>query len=233
MKKKALAAFLAAMMVLAAGCGAPAEKGTLPGGEPPIENNEDAEKDEIQADDQDKNDTDGAGDADKETAAKPGGGSSTAAKPGAGSGSAAGKPDAGAVKPGGNNGTSLQGSIEDIIAKIYAGVPDFGVNCSLTEVNGENSTYYLGTDSIDFVRAVASEPMMSSIAHSVVLVETKEGADISTVKKKIKENVDGRKWVCVGVEPENILVENVGNYVLLVMDEDAGTFMKQFKNLAK
>lgn len=106
-------------------------------------------------------------------------------------------------------------------------------SCSITEVTADNAQYYLGVTDIPYVRAIASEPMMSSVAHSVVLLEVKDGSDISSIKKQIKENVDGRKWICVGVEPENILVENIGNYVLLVMDEQASDIMKQFNSLKK
>ena len=37
---------------------------------------------------------------------------------------------------------------------------------------------------------LASEPMMGSIAHSVVLVRIKDGANIEDAKTKIKENVN-------------------------------------------
>lgn len=164
---------------------------------------------------------------------------------GSGTGNSAGKPSgsqSGAQKPGGSGtgsgstGTTskapISGSFEDIIKKIYEKV-GYDVSTSFTEVTADNAEYYLGTSGISFKKALASEPMMSSIAHSVVLLEAEDGADLKDIKKKIKENVDGRKWVCVGVEDEDILVGNVGNYVLLVMDEDSQDFMDAFLAMGK
>lgn len=45
--------------------------------------------------------------------------------------------------------------------------------------------------------------MIISVPHSVVVIEMNEGADIEAAKQSIKENADGRKWVCVGVEDED------------------------------
>lgn len=131
-----------------------------------------------------------------------------------------------------NNGPAISGSMEEIIGKIYEKA-GYQVETSNTEVTAENAEYYLGTEDIKFKKALASEPLMSSIAHSTVLVELEDGTDIAAVKKSIKDNVNGYKWVCVGVEPENILVENVGNYVLLVMDEKASDFMDAFTEMGK
>jgi len=45
-----------------------------------------------------------------------------------------------------------------------------------TEVNEENVEYFLGTKDIEYEEALASEPGIGSIAHSVVLVRVKDGA---------------------------------------------------------
>ena len=76
--------------------------------------------------------------------------------------------------------------------------------------------------------------MMGSIAHSVVLVRTKDNADIEGIKTKIKEKIDPRKWVCVGVEKEDVTVLNKGNLVALIMVQDETTREKlitAFNNL--
>ena len=54
----------------------------------------------------------------------------------------------------------------------------------------------------------------------ITLVRTKENADIESIKTKIKENVDPRKWICVGVEKEDVIVKNKGNLIILIMVED-------------
>lgn len=134
------------------------------------------------------------------------------------------------IQQGQDGAEALSGSFEDIIQSLYDKV-GYDVETANTEVTSENAEFYLGSSDIKFKKALASEPVMSSIAHSVVLLEAEDGADLSAVKKKIKEEVNGYKWICVGVE--NILVDNVGNYIMLVMDEDAKSFMDAFLEMGK
>jgi hypothetical protein len=60
--------------------------------------------------------------------------------------------------------------------------------------------------------------MMPS-AYSLCLVRVKEGADVEKIKAEIKENVDPMKWVCVGVDPANIIVDNIGDIIVLIMSD--------------
>lgn len=117
---------------------------------------------------------------------------------------------------------NVEGSLEDLMASLYENIPEDERPMMLTnmEVNDENIEYYLGTDDIEYESALASESAVGSIAHSVVLVRVKDGEDIEEVKSEIKENVDPRKWICVGVEEEDIIVKNKGNLVILIMVED-------------
>ena len=114
---------------------------------------------------------------------------------------------------------NIEGSLEDIMAKVYANIPENERPMMLmnTEINDENVEYFLGSKDIEYEEALASEPGIGSIAHSVVLVRTKKGAD------KIEKNVDPRKWVCVGVEKDDIIVESEGDLIILIMVEDEKT----------
>lgn len=120
-------------------------------------------------------------------------------------------------------------SLEEIMDAIYSetGIEDFPATMKAA-LTSENLKYMLGLDTLDYVEGLTSEPMMSSIAHSIVLVELTEGADFEQIMSSVKENVDGRKWICVGVEEENIRVEHVGDYMLLVMDHQAQSFVDAF-----
>lgn len=91
-----------------------------------------------------------------------------------------------------------------------------------------NEEFFLGVAGLDYKAGVAREPMMTSIAHSVVLLEMNEGADIEAAKTAIKENVDSFKWICVGVAEENVLVESEGNYILLIMDDSSADYADRF-----
>ena len=46
---------------------------------------------------------------------------------------------------------------------------------------------------------------MGSIAHSVVLLRAKPNSDIESIKTKIKESINPRKWICVGVDEKDII----------------------------
>ncbi len=120
-------------------------------------------------------------------------------------------------------------SLESILDKIYEkaevsdSMKDFiKEGLQVTEITAENAGYFLGKENVEFEAAIASEPMMSSSAYSLCLVRVKEGADIEKIKADIKENVDPRKWICVGVDPSNVIVDNIGDVVILIMSDEAG-----------
>lgn len=123
-------------------------------------------------------------------------------------------------------------SLEGIIDRIYKGVEGFeSASLAKTRVDSENVQFFLGLENLDEVEeAIASEPMISSVAHSVCLVRAKEGVDVEALKEKIRTSVDPRKWICVGVDREEIVMANIGNLILMVIDgekpqEFADSFM--------
>ena len=94
-------------------------------------------------------------------------------------------------------------------------------------------TYVTGlenTDDVEYV--VASEPMMTSQAYSLVLVKVKDGVDANSVAKSMNENVDERKWICVTAE--KIYTAASGNVICLVMSnpETAKAVYDSFKTVA-
>ena len=111
----------------------------------------------------------------------------------------------------------VEGSLEEIMDKVYADIPEDERPMMLTniKIKDENIENYLGTKDIDYEEALASESGAGSIAHSVVLVRMKDGANIEEAKKKIEESVNPRKWVCV--EAEDVVVKNKGNLIILIM----------------
>lgn len=127
----------------------------------------------------------------------------------------------------------LNGELKDIIEKIYSLSEVKLPKTGLTEVIANNSKYYLGTENVKYTEALASEPLMGSCAHSLVLLRVKDGADIDKIKAEIKDNVDPRKWICVGVEKDKVIVDNIGNLIILIMDNESDKFHKAFLSLAK
>ena len=131
---------------------------------------------------------------------------------------------------------NVEGTLEELMTKVYADVKEESKPMMLQniEVTDENIEYYLGTKDIEYKEALASESAVGSIAHSVVLLRVKENADVEKVKETIKEKVNPRKWICVGVEKEDLIIKNKGDLVILIMVEDEevrSTLEKGFDNL--
>lgn len=136
-------------------------------------------------------------------------------------------PDSGENSETDDNESILDGSLESILEKIYE-TADCSDNfkeyaktgLQTTEVTKERSAYYLGKEGIEFEEALASEPIMMPSAYELTLVRVKEGADIEKIKEEIQENVDPRKWVCVGVDPENVIVDSIDDVIIIIMSND-------------
>ncbi len=112
-------------------------------------------------------------------------------------------------------------SLEGIMERIYKGT---GVEYPMLgnfEITPENSEFYLGIPNMEFEEAIASETLMGSQAHSVCLVRVKEGSDVEKIKEEIRTKVDPRKWICVGVEREEVIVVNQENLILMIIDQFA------------
>lgn len=112
---------------------------------------------------------------------------------------------------------NVEGTLEEIMTKIYKDIPkeERPMELANTVVTEETVEYFLGTKDIEYEEALASEPMVSSIAHSVVLVRTKKNANVEEIKRKIQENVNPRKWMCV--EADEVIVKSKGNLIILIM----------------
>lgn len=120
---------------------------------------------------------------------------------------------------------NIEGSLEDIMTKVYQDIPEDQRPMGLTniEVSEENIESFLGTSEIEYESILASESMIGSIAHSTVLVRAKENSDIESIKTKIKENIDPRKWICVGVEEDDVIIKNKGDLIIVIIVEDEAT----------
>lgn len=125
--------------------------------------------------------------------------------------SAGGNTDSGVV-----NGPD--GALSDIVEQIY-GITDPQIGVGTIEVDLSDADVvkmYTGLDSTDSIReAVASEPMISSQAYSLVLVRTNSAEDAATVAAEMKAGINPAKWICV--EADDLQVVACGDVVLLIM----------------
>ena len=123
---------------------------------------------------------------------------------------------------------NVEGTLTEIMEKIYTDIKEDEmpmletVNILETDPETLDDTiiYTIGTKDIEYKEIYESRPMMGSIAYSVVLVRMEEGADVEAAKTAIKENVDPRKWFCVWVEPEDVIIKSKGDLIILIMVED-------------
>lgn len=130
-------------------------------------------------------------------------------------------------------------SAEDLSAlvdKIYEGetleMP--GVMTQIIDITDKDWIKSItGLDSAENLEyVVASEPMMSSQAYSLVLVKVKDGVNSDEIAKQMNENIDARKWICVSAE--KVYSTSSADVVCLVMsrEELAKPIFEKFKTLA-
>ena len=77
-------------------------------------------------------------------------------------------------------------------------------------------TYFTGlADAANITDVAVYESMMGSQAFSLVMVRTAEGADPKAVAQEMTDNIDTRKWICVGADEK--IVAGYGDTVMLIM----------------
>lgn len=124
---------------------------------------------------------------------------------------------------------NIEGSLSDIMDKLYEGITEKPMMLSNIELNDENFENYAFVD-VKYKEAIASESMVGSIPHSVVLIRLENASDADQVVKDIEKNANPRKWICV--EAENTYVLSKGDLVVLIMSNDNANKIKEnFENL--
>lgn len=118
--------------------------------------------------------------------------------------------------------------LNEIMDAVYTGLDDEVPQTSRSKITPNNAEYYLGTSDLEYTEGLASEPEISSIPHSVVLLKVPFGS-MGDTEAKIRENLKPNKWICVGVE--EVKTVNVSNVLLIVLDDEVGNQMiENFKN---
>ena len=129
-------------------------------------------------------------------------------------------------------------ALVSLMEKIYGDRPYASMvgQTVLTPDMGENTqplSWYIGDADIDFTAGLASESMMTSQAHSVVLLRLADAADADAAVAALRESVDPFKWICVGVDPDNVKVAANGDLVCVIMDdENADYYLDNFESFA-
>ena len=117
----------------------------------------------------------------------------------------------------------LEGTMEENVMKVMEIAPvefmagTMPVDLTDTSEDGKWAlSYFTGLQSAENITDVCVyEPMMGSQAFSLVMVRTAEGADPVAVAQEMKDNIDPRKWICVGAD--EMMVVTYSDVVMLVM----------------
>lgn len=130
---------------------------------------------------------------------------------------------------------NIEGSLTELMDKVNSELEEETKSRLFSvEVTEENAQMFLGSTDIEYKEAVASENLIGSIAHSVILVRAKENADIEALKTQIKKSINPRKWICVGVEDEDVIIKNRGDLIIVIVvasEENRAAIEKGFDNL--
>ena len=120
---------------------------------------------------------------------------------------------------------NVSGTLEEIMTKLYDGLADDEKPMGLENqvLNEDNIEWFAGTKDLEYKEGLGAESMIGSIAHSVVLFRVKDGVDVEAFKNKIKDSINPRKWICVGVEPDDVIIKSKGDLVVLILVENSTT----------
>ena len=94
---------------------------------------------------------------------------------------------------------------------------------------------FTGMDSAEKLKEVAAyESMTGSQAFSLVVVRVKEAADAKSVAEQMKENINPRKWICVGAD--QIMAAGYADTVMFIMVDsqlglNAQSYVDAFKSV--
>ena len=94
-------------------------------------------------------------------------------------------------------------------------------------------SYFTGLANADKIKDVAVyEPMMGSLAFSMVLVRVNDVAEAKNVAQEMTDNIDTRKWICV--EANDKIVAGYSDTVMLIMlDNNNGLTAQSFVDAFK
>ena len=131
--------------------------------------------------------------------------------------------------------TPLEGTMEENALKVMEIAPvEFMGGCIPVDLADADSVkYFTGLgDATKITDAAVYESMMGSHAFSLVLVRTVEGADAKAVAQEMSDNIDMRKWICVGADEK--IVAGYGDTVMLIMlDSQLGLSAQSYADAFK
>ena len=139
--------------------------------------------------------------------------------------------------------TNLEGTVEELLNRIVEKQPvEFAGETTaidLTDTSEEGTWRFESTtglsDPSQLKEAAAFEPLMGSLAFSMVMVRVADAVDPQEIAQAMNDGINPRKWVCV--EADDMKVAGCGDVVMLIMlASDTGmtaqSFVDAFQSVA-
>ena len=128
---------------------------------------------------------------------------------------------------------SFEGTMEELVNKIIENRPvEFmgaAMVIDLTDTSEDGQWMvksFTGLEDASVItEAAVYEPMMGSLAFSLVTVRVAPDGDAQAVAESMKAGIDPRKWICV--EADDLLVAGRGDIVMLIMVSTTGDMTAQ------
>ncbi len=120
----------------------------------------------------------------------------------------------------------LEDDLNAILETMYAyegleeDTRNFLENLTVKEVEDDRADFHMGSDDVNYSEAIASVPSLGTAPFEVTLIRASRNADIEAEISEIESNINPMKWVSFGVEPENIVVDNIGDVIIIIMSDD-------------
>ena len=131
--------------------------------------------------------------------------------------------------------TPLAGTMEENTLKIMEIAPvEFMGGCTPVDLSDPNAVWYFtGLSSADKITDVAVyESMMGSQAFSLILARVADAGDAEAVAKEMTDNIDTRKWICVGAD-EKIVAGYSDTVMLIMLDSQLGLSAQSYVDAFK
>ena len=114
--------------------------------------------------------------------------------------------------------TPLAGTMEENTLKVMEIAPvEFMGGIIPVDLSDADATWYFTglSDASKITDVAVYESMMGAQAFSLVMARTAEGVEPKEVAQEMKDNIDPRKWVCVGAD--EVMAAGYGDTVMFIM----------------
>lgn len=131
--------------------------------------------------------------------------------------------------------TPLAGTMEENALKIMEIAPvEFMGGCIPVDLTDADSVkYFTGLQSGEKLTDLAVyESMLGAQAFSLILARVADAGDAEAVAKEMTDNIDTRKWICVGAD-EKIVAGYSDTVMLIMLDSQLGLSAQSYVDAFK